>query len=359
MTSNFHHCPREGIVSNQNLEIASQLIKSGRIEQARLLLEQFIKEDLHNIQAWRLYAETCTNPKDRRRIWEFCLKHNPTNPLATQALAYLTSDYEQKQDFRSISEIPAPTSLNTRLADRYSQWLVAACMSMFIIVAILSVVVILLKAPINPQRYRHYWPVGYYLYVPKEYNADKEWPLFIGVYGAGGTGLDCWDLWQSHADEEGFILLCPTILPGNPDGTYPEQAKEVVWSAIDEVKKEYRIQQRMFLAGYSGGGYFIQDFTCRYPQYVSGLSILSTARYLDPKQFQEYVPILIVNSELDHPTVLYNSAAFSNQLYDLGFDYMITILPEELSDIGIQMTFELFRKTIGKDNRWGPWTGPW
>jgi predicted esterase len=114
----------------------------------------------------------------------------------------------------------------------------------------------------------------------------------------------------------------------------------------------------MFLAGVAGGGYMVQDFMYHYPQSVSGLSILSTATYLDPKQFQEYVPILIVNQEQDHPIVLYNSAAFSNQLNDLGFDYIIMILPppgQNLSGLGIEATFELFRKTLGKDSQWDAW----
>lgn len=337
-------------MSNQNLEIASQLIRSGRLEQARPLLEQSIKEDFHNIQAWKLYADTCTNAKDKIRIWEFCLKHNPANPLAQQALASLTSTQKPVQDMQRKAEpvrTPTPVKREEKGSSHALLW---ASVAGFLVLVSLAVYVVIISRPKDPAEYRHTQPVEYYLYVPKSYTAEKEWPLFVGIHGAGGTGLDCWNLWQQHAEKEGFILLCPSI-PGDANGFRVDVGDNTVWSAIGEVKKEYRVKQRMFLSGFSAGAFYIQTFTYQYPQYVSGLSILSAGLYMEPSAFIELVPMVVVIGDSDHPNSVAHSEMFVNELKSYGFDIQYEVLPgvgHTVTRQGITLTLDLYRKTMGK-----------
>jgi len=217
-------------------------------------------------------------------------------------------------------------------------------------VAILAWVLVYESAPKDPQKYRHTQPVEYYLYVPKAYSADKEWPLFVGIHGAGGNGLQCWHLWQAYADKEGFILLCPSI-PGYPDGFYQDVGETTVWSAIGEVQKEYRVQQRMFLSGFSAGAYFIQGFTDHYPQYVSGLSILSAGLYVNPNSFPELIPMLVVIGDQDNPASVQGSQGFVNGLQGYGFDVQYKLMPgigHAVTHEGVDLTMDLFRKIMGK-----------
>jgi predicted esterase len=339
-----------GIVSNQNLEKASQLIRSGRVQQARLLLEETIKQDLHNIAAWKLYAETCTDPKDRIRIWEFCLKHNPANPLALQALSSLTSIQEPTHDVQPKAAPGKAAALVKRENAGSSQALLWASIAGFLMLMSLAAYFVITSMPKDPAKYRHTQPVDYYLYVPKAYTADKEWPLFVGIHGAGGTGLDCWNLWQRYAEKEGFILLCPSI-PGDASGFYQDVGENTVWSAIGEVKKEYRVKQQMFLSGFSAGAFFIQGFTYHYPQYVSGLSILSAGVYLDPGMFSYLIPMLVVIGDRDHPDSVQGSSFFVSNLQLYGFDVQYVVLPgvgHVVTNEGIRLTIELFRKTADK-----------
>jgi predicted esterase len=205
-------------------------------------------------------------------------------------------------------------------------------------------------APKDPAEYRHSQPVEYYLYVPKAYSEDREWPLFVGVHGAGGTGLDCWNLWQRYADKEGFILLCPSI-PGDASGFRLDVGENTVWSAIGEVQKEYRIKPRMFFSGFSAGAFFVQGFMYHYPNAVSGLSVLSSGIYLKPEMFAQLVPMLVVIGEADNKQSVQGSELFVNGLKSYGFDVEYMALPgvgHTVTKDGVLATLELFRKTIGK-----------
>jgi phospholipase/carboxylesterase len=206
------------------------------------------------------------------------------------------------------------------------------------------------STPKDPEQYKHVQPVEYYLYVPESYSADREWPLFVGIHGAGGNGLQCWQLWQAYAEGEGFILLCPSI-PGSPDGFYQDVGENTVWSAIGEVKKEYHIRQRMFFSGFSAGAFFIQGFTYHYPQYVSGLSILSSGFYVNPNMFPEIIPILVVIGDSDNASAVQTSQRFVGDLQKYGFNVQYRVMPgvgHAVTKEGVDLTIDLFRQTINR-----------
>ena len=330
-------------MQDDQLERAIKLVNSGKIDDARTELELLIKEDRKNIAAWHWYAETWPKASDKIRVWEACLRYNPGDTLAIQSLDDLSPTL-----LRQIK----PTKSATVTPKRRS------CLSMFLWGIIGSLVLVALfiwgladsYLPKNSEKYKHTEPVEYYLYVPRAYSPEKEWPLFIGIHGAGGDGLECWYLWQRFAEKEGFILLCPTI-PGNANGYRQDIGEKTTWSAITEIKKDYHIQQRMFLSGFSAGGIFIQGFAAHYPGYVSGLSILSAGMYIEPATFSEYVPMLIVIGGKDDPFAVKTSVVFTSRLQEAGFDVDYVLLPEidhAITPTGIDLTIDLFKKTIGQ-----------
>jgi predicted esterase len=290
-----------------------------------------------------LYADTWPRSKDKIRVWELCLRHNPGNPEAEQALAALGARQAEKIKIKSDRELPPGRSGSKRS-------LLWGSIGLLAVVAVFAVMTVRNATPKDPAEYRHSQPVEYYLYVPKAYSEDREWPLFVGVHGAGGTGLDCWNLWQKYAEQEGFILLCPSI-PGDASGFYQDVGENTVWSAIGEVQKEYRVKRRMFFSGFSAGAFFIQGFTYHYPDYVSGLSILSSGVYLDPKMFAQLVPMLVVIGGADNQQAVQTSQLFVDGLKSYGFDVEYKVLPgvgHTVTREGIRATIELFRKTMGK-----------
>jgi hypothetical protein len=333
-------------MAEERLESAIGLVQSGNMEAARELLELILKEDRHSIPVWHWYAQTWPKDADKIRVWEVCLRHNPENQLAQEALR----DLKFLHSTQLSPETKIPVSQASRRRVSRSPWLLWVGIGLLTVTAIFAWVFVKNSAPKDPQQYRHVQPVEYYLYVPKAYSAEQEWPLFVGIHGAGGSGLDCWNLWQSYADKEGFILLCPSI-PGDSSGFYQDVGENTVWSAIGEVKKEYRVKTRMFFTGFSAGAYFIQGFTYHYPQYVNGLSILSAGLYLNPNMFAELIPILVVIGDRDNATAVQTSQMFVRDLSQFGFDVEYELMPgggHTVTKDGVNLTIDLFRKTIGK-----------
>lgn len=72
-----------------DLNNAVQLIRQGQKEAGQKILEAVIKEDPGNISAWFWYVETCPTVDRRIQVLEACLRVNPGNPQATQALQAL------------------------------------------------------------------------------------------------------------------------------------------------------------------------------------------------------------------------------------------------------------------------------
>ena len=82
-----------------DLNQAIQMIRQGRKTEAQQILQNVIKADPKNIQAWFWYVETCSTTDQRIQALEACLKVNPGNPQVTQAL----------QQFRGMQTLaPAP-----------------------------------------------------------------------------------------------------------------------------------------------------------------------------------------------------------------------------------------------------------
>ncbi|RPI94510.1 MAG: hypothetical protein EHM40_06285 [Chloroflexi bacterium] len=332
-------------MADDSLERAIGLIQAGKAEAAREQLERILKNDRTNMPAWHWYAQTWPGAKEKARIWQACLRSNPTNQQVQQVLRDLNPEPQRQ----ITSEIRKPAAIPKRTSGP-SPWLLWLSIGVLGAVAIFAWMAIDNSTPINPQQYKHVQPVEYYLYVPEAYSADQEWPLFVGIHGAGGNGLHCWQLWQSYAEQEGFILLCPSI-PGEQYGFLLDVGERTVWSAIGEVQKEYRIKPRIFFTGFSAGAYFIQAFTCDYPGTVGGLSILSSGMYVDPDLLPELIPILVVIGDQDDPVAVETSRGFVNGLAGYGFDVQYQVMPgvgHSITKDGVNLTIDLFRKRIGR-----------
>lgn len=88
-----------------DLENAIRLIRSGQKDDAQKLLQSVIKGDPKNIQAWFWYVETCATNEKRIQALEMCLKFNPGNAQASNALQKFRGDTRSPS---SQTEPPKP-----------------------------------------------------------------------------------------------------------------------------------------------------------------------------------------------------------------------------------------------------------
>lgn len=377
---------------NEDLRQAIELLHSGKTKEAQKALESILKAQPGNIQSWFWYVETWPSTAHRIQILEACLRCNPNNTQVKQALAALSSQNAKieavKPDPGSKETVPDLTANSSGVgstpraalsmqepavwadkvqvaaspqitdlpgrpkgSSRPNWFLWGSALVLLAFCAVIGVIGLnSFSIPKDPSQYRHDQPNEYYLYAPKDYSPDRSWPLFIGIHGSGGTGLDCWNWWQAYADQEGFILLCPSIADSS-GGWYQTDGETKVFNDINQLQGAYRLKPREFLVGFSAGAQFVQGFAFRYPQYVSGVAILSAGNYYTPPLGARSIPFLVVIGDQDDPVSILGSAAFSATLGQNGFDVQYQVLPgvgHTVTDQGKQLTIALFRKSEGR-----------
>ena len=155
----------------------------------------------------------------------------------------------------------------------------------------------------SPEAHRYESPSEYYLYLPEGYTEDVEWPVFVGVHGSGGSGKDCWSMWQRFADEEGFILLSPS-LSDERGGWYQEDGEDMVAAILNQIYLEYSIENRVFMAGFSAGAQFVQGFAFDIPSYVYAVSMLSATIYYPPNPASSHIPFLVTIGDHESPETI-------------------------------------------------------
>ncbi len=205
---------------------------------------------------------------------------------------------------------------------------------------------------LKPQSQPYYRekPLEYYLYLPKNYTADRAWPLFVNLHGAGGNAYDCLYTWQKYADDEGFVLMCPSL--EDPTGGWENDEKKVtLHETINAVRQECHIQNEIFLTGFSRGGHLAQRFAWAYPDAVGAVTVLSAVTYDTPEKLSKDIPFLTVIGDYDHTNGIEQVKTFTEQLKKVGFSAEFQILPDTghlMTDAASQLTLEFFRKTVGK-----------
>ncbi len=96
--------------------------------------------------------------------------------------------------------------------------------------------------------------IPYDVYVPA---AQGQRPVLLVLHGARGRGGDMLQLWQEMADEQGIILVAPTLsLSAEQEARIPQLIPALMAEATRGLAFDPR---RVYVFGYSAGGYFTYD----------------------------------------------------------------------------------------------------
>jgi predicted peptidase len=104
--------------------------------------------------------------------------------------------------------------------------------------------------------------IKYVVFVPKDYKADKEFPVILFLHGAGETGTDGQKQAKTglgkaiRAKKEDFPFI--TIFPQSQKGGWGAKNGEGnrAIAILEEVEKEYKTdKKRVYLTGLSMGGF--------------------------------------------------------------------------------------------------------
>jgi predicted esterase len=109
------------------------------------------------------------------------------------------------------------------------------------------------------------------------------------------------------------------------------------------VKRECRVHDRIFLAGFSAGAQFVQGYAFAYPKSVSGVAVLSSGNYYEPSSDASDIPFLVVIGDQDNPTGVKRAGVFSEMLKQAGFSIDLHIL----AGVKHEITSQAKEPTIG------------
>lgn len=179
----------------------------------------------------------------------------------------------------------------------------------------------------DPSDYRRGEPSEYFIYAPVDGTAGRRWPVFVGIHGFGGSGRDCWSMWQPYADEYGFVLVCPS-LADHRGGWYQATGEAYLVQILDQVFREYSVRPGAFLAGFSAGAQFVQGFAFAYPRYVSGVSVISAGNYYTPNAQAAGIPFVVIIGERDDAVSVQGARTFAANLQAYGYSSELHVLPE-------------------------------
>ena len=110
----------------------------------------------------------------------------------------------------------------------------------------------------------------YWLYAPKNCTADRKWPLFICIHAFDATGKQMAPLFERAAEEDGFILLCPSFSGEFWNLEFQENLTLI--EIIKEVAKKHKISPGIFITGISTGADFAVKFALAHQDLVKACS---------------------------------------------------------------------------------------
>lgn len=156
---------------------------------------------------------------------------------------------------------------------------------------------------------------NYHIYVPSRYDAAKPTPLVVLCHGTTpwDTALREIRDWVGLAEEKNFIVVAPKLVGTRGDfaPAAAEQVKrqrkdeEAILAVVRHVRAGYNIDRsRVFLSGWSAGGYAVLHTGLRNPDVFRALAVMQgnfnsaflsdTVGHIDP-----YQPVFVLYGSSD------------------------------------------------------------
>lgn len=179
--------------------------------------------------------------------------------------------------------------------------------------------------------------INYLLYLPSSYGRDivTQWPLIIFLHGSEERGDDP-DMvkefgipsWLDARDDFPFIVIspqCPTGLRWSP-----------AWikSILDEAEGKLRVDEsRVYLTGFSMGGYGTWDTAVAYPERFAAIAPIAGGGNAGLAGRLKDMPIWAFHGEMDVNVPVTESISMVDAVKPYTKDVKLTIYPNMTHDV--------------------------
>lgn len=174
--------------------------------------------------------------------------------------------------------------------------------------------------------------LNYLLYLPKDYNEDKAWPLMVFLHGAGERGNNLEQL-KLHgppkliAEGQDFEFII--VSPQCPADKWWVGMDSHIIALIDETMEKYRVDKdRVYLTGLSMGGYGTWNIAGNYPErFAAIVPICGGSRSLLASKLKG-MPIWAFHGEKDNVVPVSESVQMVDAVNAAGGQAKLTLYPE-------------------------------
>ena len=176
----------------------------------------------------------------------------------------------------------------------------------------------------------------YGLYVPRDYDANKSYPLMVALHGLHSNPRQIlgYPGFTKLAQEHGYILAAP--MGYNTKGWYggrgqtsrrlnPENLGELsekdVMNVLKIVRAEFNVDsKRIYLMGHSMGGGGTWHIGIKYPDIWAGLAPVAPATFRSPGDLSKIrtTPVILVQGDKDRLVPVRGARRWASKMKELG-----------------------------------------
>jgi predicted peptidase len=145
---------------------------------------------------------------------------------------------------------------------------------------------------------------AYAVYVPREYDPSRKWPLVVFLHGAGergDDGLQQTDVGIGRAIRRNADRFpCIVVMPQCPEGVWWDKALEDVGRAMELTLEAYAIDSsRVYLTGISMGGYATWLYGAKHAETFAALLPICGGGKVEHAPQLAQIPIWAFHGALD------------------------------------------------------------
>ncbi|WP_246627673.1 prolyl oligopeptidase family serine peptidase [Paenibacillus solanacearum] len=180
--------------------------------------------------------------------------------------------------------------------------------------------------------------INYLLSFPEGYGEDEEvkWGLIIFLHGMNMRGEDVTKLKSYGIFGIGQGLSLPFVIavPQCPSESYWNMERDAVMALVTELTTNHRIDSsRIYLIGYSMGGYGAWDLAINYPETFAAIVPLSSGGQVSKAEQLKDTPIWAFHGALDDIVPVDQMSKMIRTVEQYSSNIKLTIYPDLGHDI--------------------------